>query len=493
MKKTNAAVAENGVSAKRLYLNFSIAAVLFCLCYFVLFRDTGILSQEGRKALSVFVMVLYLWIFEDTVLGSLIGMLLLVFIGSTDYETASFYTFGHYLIPLGFGCSAVGMALSETGVLRWVARWMLSRKFLYKKPYVMFFVTAVVALIMTMFSSYFSAIMICLGFFAELRSYMGIDEEHSFNKALIYITNWVTPLGTVAWPFGKGVPLATLAIMCLMGLDVDMVDLFVLGFPLAVLGVAGSLMITKFVLKPDVSCYDSYDAEAIRQDLKNNPITKRGKAALVIFVIQVFCFLGPSLGIPVVSDFMIRVGTSVLSIACLVLCCYIVIDGKPLFNIKSDWAKLPWSVGPFVGVCFLLVGMLTTSSYGVTAYVASLFAPLANACTPIVLVIIGLLICLLTTNFVPSTVCFVVVWVAFSGTLSANGNTGLLVAFGLLLAILSSCNYAAPSGSLMAQLLLGKERTGISIGEALPYNMIMVAFIAVVSLGLILPLSLAIF
>ena len=90
----------------------------------------------------------------------------------------------------------------------------------------------------------------------------------------------------------------------------------------------------KLWMRPDVSKFKSFDDAAMREELKKNPISKRGKIALAGMAVILLCympgfhrnFLGP-----IATYFSGITIAAPVTLVCALLC-VITVDGKPVMD-----------------------------------------------------------------------------------------------------------------------------------------------------------------
>lgn len=475
---------------KKAYINLVMFFVIVLLCRTFVFGGSDILSADGKMVLSVFLGTCYLWMIDDITLASLIGATFLVLSGTLTMNGAYNTTFGHYIIPLVLGCAAVTAILKETGVLRWFARWMLSRKIIHGRPYVYLCLMGLTGMLLACVANYISATLVIIPLIAEMRDYMGIDKKHSFNKATTLIVNWMIPVGTCVWPFGKSVPLTTLGLLQAAGYEVTMMEYFKVGIIFGVIALIVAMLGIKILIRPDTSCFSAYDVEVVQKELKENPISKRGKMGILVFALMMFMFVAPSLKfLGGVSTYISKMGTATIAILCTLIACFVSVDGEPLFDIGKSWNTLPWKTVIFLGGIFLFVGLISKEEYGIVPYFTALFAPLGNVLSPTMLMCVGIMLSMFLTNIGSNAVVAVLIWSAFNSVLIAMGvSDQVLIAFCVTETCMANVGILTPAGSTSVGLLLGSDKD-VTLGEALPSNTVIMIVYALVGAVILFPLA----
>ena len=118
---------------RKNYKHFIIALILFfCVKLFV--PTANGLTEVGVSVLAVLLPILYLWLTVGTDWVSLLALAAVIMTGvlsATDTYAASM---GSSTVIIVITCMALNKVLSDTGVIRKIAHWFLTRDIVRNRP-----------------------------------------------------------------------------------------------------------------------------------------------------------------------------------------------------------------------------------------------------------------------------------------------------------------------------------------------------------------------
>lgn len=478
----------NAVKNKKIYIHVLIAVVLFTAIRLLL-DPTGALTEKGVTVLAIFVPLAYLWITVDTAWPSLAAAVLLIAFDVLDSTSVWYEFMGSNTMIQIMGASTACMALVETGAIRWLARYVLSRKWVSSRPYVFIFVFGIVSALVDCLAGPVGAAMVMLALAKELREQIGATKDDGFNKALCLTIMWMLPLGDILIPFGKVVPILGLRMMQAQGISATLLDFAKVGWIYAAVAAVLSGLILRFVMRPDLSKFRNYDSESIRRELAENPLTARQIGAFVLIVCLLIIQTMTELSIPVISPFLSKLGLGTQAMLICVLGSLIRVERKPIIDLHVILQKVDWSVVFFLGGMFMIAGCFSSADTGIMVWLAGVLTPLTQNVSPLVLMCLGFLLAIVLTNVCSNALVVVLVDSVLYMTLLASGlGSGQLIAFGILVVQAASSAFCTPSGSSASAVVLGDAESGMTIGNGLRYNVLQMAALWLISSVALLPL-----
>ena len=259
--------------------NLIIAVIIGALIFFLLPAGNG-LTEQGVRLLAVFIPTIYLWM---TVGGSWAswasisaGVLLSAYEGSAAFTGIWGSVFVAVLIPFFM----IATVLDESGALEWLVKWMISRKFIHGRPTLF---TIMFTLAMILVSIFTVPIVVAVMFFkilGQICRSMGYTREDSFYRAHGMLVAWVSQTcdGCLIW--GRAYILSMVTVVVGFGFtNFDTTSYLKIGLIYLALFTVAALLIVKLWIRPDTSKFVNFDDAAIRQELKENPMSKRAKIA----------------------------------------------------------------------------------------------------------------------------------------------------------------------------------------------------------------------
>lgn len=477
----------------KIYVHLAIAVILFLMIELLL-EPSGALTAKGVDVLAVFVPLAYLWLTADMVWPSIAATVLLIILGALDAEQAWYEFMGSSTIVLTIGCSMICAVLVETGVIRWIARYILSRKAISNNPNLFLFMYGLVTALVACLAGVFGSAMVMLALAKELREQVGYDKDSRFSQAMCMMIMWMAPIGDVVMPFGKAIPLLGLRMMKAQGIAVTAVDFVKVGWIYALLATLSGWLIVRFVLRPELEKLRTYDSDSIRKDLHENPLDRRQICSLVMITIYLVLQILPELGIPVLSEWLGNMGLGTLAMIPVLFGCLVRVDHAPVLDLTVILKKVNWRLVFFLGGMFLITGSFSDPEIGIMTWLASLLAPIADSISPAILVRIGFVIGVLVTNIASNALVVAVLDGAFYSVLIAGGaSTGTLIAFGIIVVQAAMSAFATPSGSSSSAVVFGDGESGVTVSSCLKYNLIQMACMCLACCAIMMPICAVVF
>lgn len=468
-------------------IHIAIAVVLYFLFRFVILTpsETSGLTELGMKVLALFIPVCYLWCTVDILWPSIAAGVVLVLDNVMSYSAVMSTLFGHYFVCMTIMMSLIVDSMLQTGLLRRVAQWIVSRAVVHKRPYLFYLFFCVAALVIAILIGYINCAIIMMALSREISASLGIDRKHPFHRSMISSIMAIAIVGESAWPFSKAVDTIAYNLLLGAGIETTMLDFFKIGIVFALASLILVPLSLKLFMKPDVSVYDNYDDAAMRAELKASPWTKRQIASGLLFLcsfIMVSCSgLFPNI------PFFTKTGIAVPSMLFAVLGGLIRIDKKPLVDWAGGIQRAPWRNALFLGGCFLFVGCFTGADYGISKYFAYLLKPISSGLPPIALIIVAGITATVLTNFMSNAVVCVACFSAFIPALIQTGvGSNYVITCAVLIAFLANSGMSTPAGSSCTAYCVGPNGD-MTVGSALKFNVIMAVEYTILAFVVLLP------
>jgi sodium-dependent dicarboxylate transporter 2/3/5 len=248
------------------------------------------------------------------------------------------------------------------------------------------------------------------------------------------------------------------------------------------------LLLTICVIwRPEASKYQNYDLDAARA--KKIPLTTEGIIASAIFVLLVLTWIVPevfpSLLPEVVTTKLSAWGNTVPAIVAVSLLCIIRVNDKPIAKFSEIAQAAPMTLLIFIGAVVVLGSAVSSSDTGISLALSNLFTPVISKLSVAVIVGIGVLMCLVLTNFVSNVVSMLL----FFGLIipAISGSSASVVAVSVIICLVANFASLVPSAAVTAPLFFGPGH--ITVQNTLKWNLIMIAFAFLVCVFILYPLG----
>lgn len=449
------------------------------------------LTPIGITYLAIFIGSILCWMFVDTVWPSVLAMAMLIMCGVLNIGQVGAGSIGNILVITLMCATVIAGKLREYGVLGYMARWAISRKIVHGRPYVFCAIWCIAIYAVVAMSGHLFAYILFIPMIHEISAEIGIKKGDKFFLMLILLTLWSGVIAEGVFPFT--------AMTTLTGINM----LTGLGYPFSAFGylkisilpgllvpIILALLVCRFALKPDVSCFANYDDEAARQGIKADKISLQGKITMTIFVMwMIFSAVIP--GISALGGFAVWASKVTLAgfiLFAIALMCIIRVDGKPIINLNEDYTYVPWGAVIFTSAIMLYSGTMTNESFGIVSSLTKVLLPVANSLSLPMVIVIGAVFVTVLSNFTSNTVSCVIGLTTFVPILQQLGATSAQIyCAGTLIIMMCSVAFLTPSATAGTPIIMGREA---SMKEMFKYSFIYILLMLIMMLliyGLVIP------
>lgn len=474
---------------KKDYTWLAIAVVVGVLIKLFM-PAAGGLTEAGVGLLAVFVPTIILWIFVGTGWPTFLALCALALTGVTDGQTVFNHTWGNSVNTIIIPMLIIVQVMMDNGAMNYIAEWIISRKMVHGRPTV-FLILMCVA--MCVIGTVVYPVVICY-IFLKLSGYVtesiGYTKKDKFYKALCLLTLWIATIMDAMWPFAKAVPNAIIGLLNGFGYNVNIVHWMKFSIPFGIVNMIVAILVIRFIYRPDVSKFKAFNDAAMREKLKANPLNRSGKIASVGIVVVLLAWI---FGLSGIVPYLQKIGAP--TTACLVvgvMCLLKDEEGKPLIELGTALSKVNWNLVVFLAGVMYFAIYIGQAQFGITAAFTTLLSGMSATFSPLAVICIAGLIAVIATNFMSNTVsCTVSASVFVSVLMSMTGVTDATI---IVCAIFVGCvannaylTYAAcPSPGVMLQ------PDTITIGEAAPYSLAMMAGAFAFTMAAVVPFAISI-
>lgn len=468
---------------KKQRIVLAISIVLGVLIKVFLPAANG-LTEDGVNLLTVFVPTIVLWTFCDTGWTSLLACVALAALNVMKGDTVFMTMYGNNVCVRIIALSIMASAMMDHGATRWIARWFISRKIVHGRPYMYIFLSAIVGLLMGFVVSAPLIVLMFADLNQSVAESIGYDRKSSFFKATTLISFYVATLGDAVSPFGRTISTTVIGVLNAFGLEVSPLAWLEQSIPFAIVSVILGMLVIKFFYKPDFSNFINYDDEAIRKDLKANPMSKPGKFVVFCVIVTLAIWVLPSLSfLPenVIAS-LNMMGTGMAVNLMLVVLCVVPINGEPVVDLGKAMSRVPWKLIVFVGAVIFFATYFGSDTYGIKAALLNVLSPVVADLPAFSLVIISIIFTGVATNFMSNNVTAAIVVSVMLPLLSgfAGVDERLLVSFAVVVALMADNALCCLAGSPTIGFCVNDDT--VPFKEALPVGMVYTVCIMALSI-----------
>lgn len=445
------------------------------------------LTTVGVSVLAVLLPVLYLWLTVGTDWVSLFALAAIIISGVLTASATYAGSIGNSTVVIVITCMALNKVLSDTGGIRKIAFWFLTREVVRNRPYIfmaMFFLAATL-LGLILECATLGIIFITLA--TEICDEIGYKKGDDFYTALIIGIFWISNFTNGATPICHAVPLIMIGTAGASGITISYTQWMILGIPFAILMYLLLLLTICVIWKPEASKFKNYDLDAAQN--KRVPLSKEGIITSIVFVILVAVWIIPEV-FPGLLPEEIRTalsswGNTVPAILAVCFLCIIKVNGKTIGNFSELAKAAPMTLLIFIGAVVVFGSAVSSESTGISVALGNILAPLTQSFPLTVIVATGILLCLVMTNFVSNVVSMLL----FFSVLIPVVTESTASAIGISIIICLVANFASlvPSAAVTAPLFFGPGH--ITVKNVLKWNIIMIIFAFLVCAFVLYPMG----
>lgn len=440
----------------------------------------GKITELGMEVLGVFVMLIYGWIFVDLFWVSLFGFFLL---GLTNVTTVS-GAFGaamatdtmYQLLLIG----ALAGGLDQLGVGDAIANFMLSRKIIVGRPWLLVTFFVVLAALLGLCNKGILGMLLLWNIIGNIAKTCGYENKSAFLSFLCCMVAYYC-----FWPSGFAPYLPNMllfgGIFQRTGFAVNFVAVFVWGLVQSILMAVIMLLLGKFVFRLDASKFNI--SEEMRQDFASRKISNTTKLAMIALLVYILLLIAPqflSKEIFLIA-FIDKVG--LLGWTIVFFSVFFLLrneEGKPSLDLSAAFAKIPWTMLMVYGVTVPMGSALSHTDVGIMATVAAYVAPLLSHFSVAGIYIFTLVAMGVITQFLHNMVVaflFMPMLTPVAVSMGADPNIMFLMMFVGL-----TCSFATPAASANSGFIFGNDKIDMKYAYLYGWTLLIVAIVCTIVL-----------
>ncbi len=430
-------------------------AIMFIIPLLPIPYPDGTVTEVGKKVLGVFIGTLYLWTTVDPIWSSILSAAAIGLTGYAPIGGVLASWFGNPTVIQMMFMMIVAGALTYEKVTVYIGRFFLTRKLINGRPWVLTTMILLCSYLLSTFIAPFLPILLLWPVANGIFEDVGYKKGDKYPKLLTILIVAAALAGFPVAPYMNN----ALALLgnyrnisngaCVINDGPYFITFFIVGLLL----ILAMVLVSRFVLRPDVEPLKSVTVEKINKN-PLPPMNTRQKFLLISFACYVALMLLPSLlkSVPFMATLnTYSIGFAVFYVA--ILAGIVMSDGEPILKFSKVMSNnFAWSSFFICTTAILLGSVLTNESTGVAALLSKLLAPIFNGMSPIVFTIALLLVAFVLTNVCNSLVIGmllqpVILTYATASGINAAPIVSLLIYFVLMIAMLTPA--ASPFAAMM--------------------------------------------
>ena len=450
------------LKSKKFLINLAIMLMLFVVIGML--PPFGGITEVGMKVLGAFIAIVYGWIALDITYTSVIGFVLLGLTGFFTPLSALIAGFSNQTVLMTLVVGAFATGLSKLGVGELVINFMLSRKIVVGRPWVLVIMFCIIAGIFGLTNNALLGFLLLFTIAGEMARNRGYEDKSMFMTFMFCLIIYCATM----FPGGYG---AWLPIMIMFGgmytaavpVAISYAEFFILGLVFSVVFVTIFCLIAKFVFRIDTSKFVLTEEDRLRYAANEAP--KKAKIAtacmaVFIFLIVLPVFCNPSNPIIAFINNIGIIGWSIVFTG--ILAALRDEEDKPLLDIVDMFASAPWAAIMLIAVTIPLGNAMSSAEVGVMATMIMYVQPMLASMGVIGMYIFVFVFLGVITQFAHNFVAGAVFLPLF-GTIGLNIGADPVVLFFIMFTALNA-SFATPAASMNSGILFGMKEVNTKWG-----------------------------
>lgn len=430
-------------SKKSLQRYTIIIISLFCMFGFRLLPAPAGLSASGMQVIGVFIGVLLLWLTISIDWPSVLMLGALALVPELKFSAILSGAYGNSTFVFLMYTFVVTYALSKTSFIKRTALAFITSKIASKGPW--HFVTLYFASIIFIgcFISPTVLFFVYLPIVEEIYSLLKLEKGNKLAAMLMIGTVVMCGISSGMTPIAHVFPLIALGLyQDMYGVAINYANFMTIAIPVGILCTILSILVFKFILKPDMSSLKEFDTHKI-SGIEGKVGTDE-KIILGVFILVIALWILPGLITPIITTGPINsfftwidgFGTAMPPLIGLVLLCIIQFNGKPLLSFSEAMSKgVSWPSLIMCASTLALGSAITNADIGLTTWLSNGLTPMIANLSPMIMVLIFTLWAAIQTNISSNMVTSTVVTaaaLAITASMTHVNIAGIVVNIGMM-------------------------------------------------------------
>lgn len=370
--------------------------------------------------------------------------------GSSGMDISVLKSFGNSSVLFIICTLLLCNILEESGLLRRIAVWFISRKFAKKGAWSFTLMLIAATLVIASFMDPVPAAVVMISVAKEIFQTLGFKKGDSWPMMVICMIPWASVLGFAATPIGHNLPIAIMGMVEQMsGARVNIVNYMIVGIPIVLVVWILMFLYFRFVVKPDLSMFDNIDYSAL-DSLKVGKMDTKEKLAAVAGLFTLILWVFPGLitfSAPDSKAAKLFGNVHILFplLISLVVLAIIHIDGEKMFDFEVSSKKISWSAVYLLAGNLLMAAAIGSDTTGIPQWLTANIGPIMGKFSPMMLILLVVFLCVSLTNLLNNwSVAVVMTTVAVPIVIEKGVNPAIL---GVLIPLCCNCAFPTPAAT----------------------------------------------
>ena len=435
-----------------------IAAAVLVMIIVGMLPPVGQITPYGMKVLGIFLGCIIGWGFGHQIIISIFALILLSFSGGGSLATIFSAAYGNQSLIMVVFAFIFCFGMEQTGIMQWVANFILSRKFATKGPwFISLAFWLACALCSAVITNCLPVIILMWTMFYSIVEKVNVPRSSTWVQITMIMMCVIGYTGSVMMPYaGWNVLCYSMAKSVTPGLEVNLFAHCTLMIILNIIILSLIFIISKYILGKDVNftvSSDVIDVEATKMDNR----TKWGLFYLALLAVAMFLPNVMDKTIPAIAV-LNNLSTTGIFAAVSLLLCITYVDGKPLMEPLEAVKNVPWSLYYLLGTALYLAGLLTAQDVGISATLTVVLKSMLGNVGIVGVIIMFVAFGCLVTNAVNNVVCVnIFIPIGAALLLGLGGDATTVSILTSLLAPILYLGLMVPSGSVVGALMHGNS------------------------------------
>lgn len=372
-----------------------VLIVLAVMYFFRFIPAVEPLTPLGMEVLGIFLGMLYGWLIAgDSFWPSILG---LTFLGLSSYTTVpKVFTsgFGNSTVLLMLFFFAFTNIINAAGITDYIARWMVSRKFIQGRPYLLTLMIFLAMCVLVIMVSATAATMVMFPIIKQISRVYGMEPGEKWPILTLIGTVYLSSIAYMLLPF-KSLPAVVFSSYAqTTGTEISVGPYIAIVLALTTVTIICVLAYMKFIARCDVSKIATAD-----KSMEELPaLTGHQKFVMGYFVVIVALMLFPSFVPKTVflSKLLGDIGaTGIMAVGIAV---YLLLQLKEGVSAQELFSKnVGWSIIFILAAALSIADAVASEDTGISLWLIEVITPMVQGTSPVIFTaIICILACVIT-------------------------------------------------------------------------------------------------
>ena len=426
------------------------------------------LTAQGMALISIFLGVLYGWIFIEIIWPSIAGMLALALIGGLSPQQVLAQSFGSPTVVMMFFIFVFCAAINHYGLSKQISLWVITRKFAAGRPWLFTYLFFLSVMLLGGLTSASPAILIGWSILYGICDVCGYRKGDAYPKMMVFGVVYAALVGMSLIPF-KQLALTVMGTYeSISGTHIAYAGYMATSLVICLLCSLLFLLFGRCVLRPDVAALKNFNAAALGN---GDEITFSGSQKTVLGFL---CALVVLLLIPAFlpEDMLLvrllkGIGNTGICMLVIAVMAAMRINGRPFLPFRDMAGGVAWGIIFILALVQPLSAAMAAPESGITPFFMSLLQPVFGSGSPMFFVVCMGALALCLCQFINNGAVGAMLMPVIFSYCSNNGTNPVPAVVMVVMSV--HLAFLTPAASSSAALLHGNEwTTGRDILKTVP-------------------------